>query len=117
MIFHDLVFNMDISFKITKIIKKREGNTLQLKKNNSYTKFNLDNLKLSFLVDFMKVKYHLLIYTLGFYSEGCPHGRGTIKYTDGEIYEGDWFEGCASGKGTMKYPKGDVYDGDWFEGN
>ena len=46
---------MDISFKNTKSIKKRKGNTFQQKKKNSYTNLSLDNFKLN--KDFMKVKY------------------------------------------------------------
>ena len=41
---------------------------------------------------------------------------GTMKYRDGDVYEGDWLEGEMHGKGIMKYLDDDIYEGDWFEG-
>ena len=38
--------------------------------------------------------------------EKTPHG----------VYNGDWKEGFKHGKGLMKYKNGDEYDGEWFDG-
>ncbi|ONI38190.1 hypothetical protein AN640_02740 [Candidatus Epulonipiscium fishelsonii] len=39
-------------------------------------------------------------------------GSGIIKYTDGKIYEGDFYEGIAVGKGKILDPKLGTYEGD-----
>jgi hypothetical protein len=62
----------------------------------------------------------------GIWSEGQRHGKGIMKYSNGDdVYEGDWEiysyvyegkwdeKGKKHGKGTMKYFNGDVYEGDW----
>ena len=41
------------------------------------------------------------------------NGKGTLKYANGDVYEGDFDEGVEHGKGTLKYANGDVYEGDW----
>jgi len=44
------------------------------------------------------------------------HGYGTMKYSGGGEYNGDWKDGEKHGKGKMKYDNGDEYDGDWKDG-
>ena len=40
--------------------------------------------------------------------------KGTIKYKNGDIYEGECDEkGCKKGKGLMKYKEGIIYEGEW----
>lgn len=41
-----------------------------------------------------------------------PHGKGTMKYSDGKEYKGDWVNGIKQGQGTMKYNNG-IYEGEW----
>jgi hypothetical protein len=84
-----------------------------------------------------------ITYSYGVYEgdvvNGKPHGRGKMKYSDGDVYEGDWKNGerhgkgtykwtdgrvyvgdckddLRSGKGVMTYANGDIYDGDWKDG-
>lgn len=41
-----------------------------------------------------------------------PDGKGTMKYSDGSEYTGDWVNGVRQGQGKMKYDNG-VYEGEW----
>ena len=43
---------------------------------------------------------------------GALHGKGTIKYADGTVYEGDYENGKPHGRGTMKSADGRVFEGD-----
>jgi hypothetical protein len=44
--------------------------------------------------------------------------KGTLQYSNGDIYEGEWKNGKRDGKGTIIYGngefKGDKYVGDWL---
>ena len=53
----------------------------------------------------------------GYAKNGFPHGKGTMRYSNGNVYEGEFFENKINGKGKCTYPNGDVYDGDWVNGN
>ena len=44
-----------------------------------------------------------------------PNGLGTMKYSDGSEYTGNWVNGVQQGHGTMKYDNG-VYEGEWRDG-
>lgn len=46
-------------------------------------------------------------------SNNAPDGKGTMKYDNGDVYEGEWVDGMREGKGCMKYNNGDMYDGEW----
>ncbi len=39
--------------------------------------------------------------------------NGTMNYTNGDVYEGEWKSNCKSGKGEMIYDNGDIYEGEW----
>lgn len=41
-----------------------------------------------------------------------PDGKGTMKYSNGTEYIGDWVNGVRQGRGKMRYDNG-VYDGEW----
>lgn len=41
------------------------------------------------------------------------HGKGIIKWTNGEVYEGDWKMNYRTGQGTYRWPDGSVYQGEW----
>lgn len=59
-----------------------------------------------------KQLYHGAIYS-GYVNEfRQPNGKGTMKYSDGSEYTGDWVNGVRQGQGTMTYNNG-IYDGEW----
>ncbi len=45
-----------------------------------------------------------------------PHGKGTMEYSDGRIYAGDWYQGRWHGCGCAKFANGDCYEGSYFLG-
>ena len=44
-----------------------------------------------------------------------PNGEGTMTYSDGRKYTGDWVDGIQQGYGKMIYHNG-VYEGEWQNG-
>lgn len=46
----------------------------------------------------------------------CRKGHGTMTWTTGEKYEGEWKKGTMDGKGTMTWPDGKKYSGEWKNG-
>jgi len=44
------------------------------------------------------------------------YGKGTMKYKNGDFYDGNWMDDKQSGKGIMKYANGNVYYGKWSNG-
>ena len=54
-------------------------------------------------------------------SAGDPEGSGTLEYPGNDeflrqIYEGDFVNKKAHGKGMMRWNQGDKYEGEWQEG-
>ena len=52
---------------------------------------------------------------------GDPEGEGSLEYPGNDeflrqIYEGQFVAKKAHGKGTMRWNQGDKYEGDWKEG-
>lgn len=43
------------------------------------------------------------------------NGKGIMKYTNGDKYEGSWRNGMRNGEGTYLYYNGDKYFGAWVE--
>lgn len=43
----------------------------------------------------------------------CAHGLGTMHYTNGDIYVGNFDDCRRSGNGKMTYANGIVYEGEW----
>lgn len=43
----------------------------------------------------------------------APDKRGTMRYDNGNTYEGEWINGIREGSGRMVYSNGDVYEGEW----
>lgn len=41
------------------------------------------------------------------------HGKGTYKYTNGNVYEGEWVDGRKNGEGTQTWANGEKYSGGW----
>ncbi len=50
---------------------------------------------------------------VGDLEDGKPHGKGSITYENGDIYDGEWKEGLKEGKGTLTSPDGGKYEGEW----
>lgn len=40
---------------------------------------------------------------------------GTMRYANGDIYEGEWASDMKHGRGKFYYAKGAVYEGTWQE--
>ena len=47
---------------------------------------------------------------------GQMEGRGTFRYTDGKVYEGEYKADQQEGRGTCRYADGDVYEGQYKTG-
>ena len=45
--------------------------------------------------------------------ENSTTGYGTIQYTNGDFYEGEWVDYKKHGKGTIQYITKDLYEGEW----
>ncbi|MBQ8576530.1 MAG: hypothetical protein IJ449_00965 [Clostridia bacterium] len=43
-------------------------------------------------------------------------GEGTLEYSTGDVYEGEFENGVISGEGTFRYANGDVYEGAFLNG-
>lgn len=49
--------------------------------------------------------------------QNLRHGRGTMKFSDGREYEGQWVQGVPSGEGRYCFPAiGCTYEGQWLQG-
>jgi len=57
-------------------------------------------------------QYHGGIYW-GEYEEGKRHGKGSMKYDNGEIYEGGWCAGKPQGVCVYIWPDGMAFEGEW----
>ncbi|NRA49070.1 MAG: caspase family protein, partial [Phaeodactylibacter sp.] len=49
----------------------------------------------------------------GRFRDGKPQGKGTLFFSDGREYAGDWKNGFKEGRGILTYPNGDKYTGDF----
>ncbi|GIT08688.1 MAG: hypothetical protein CM1200mP30_23180 [Pseudomonadota bacterium] len=47
----------------------------------------------------------------------CENGYGTWTYTDLTTYVGEWRDGKKHGKGTVTWPNGYIYEGEFQEAN
>ena len=47
---------------------------------------------------------------------GEKEGRGTLRYPDGGVYEGEYKAGLKEGRGTHRMADGDVYEGEYKAG-
>lgn len=53
----------------------------------------------------------------GDYQNGVPHGTGTMKFEDGvSYYKGEWKNGKMDGEGHMQYTQSAYYQGQWNNG-
>ena len=53
----------------------------------------------------------------GEWRDGKQHGRGTYTTASGGGYEGEWRDGKEHGRGTFTYSNGDRYEGEWRDNN
>ncbi|CAM6002354.1 unnamed protein product [Sphagnum balticum] len=44
------------------------------------------------------------------------HGGGKYTWTNGQVYEGEWWENTKHGSGMWQNERGDVYIGEWSDG-
>ncbi len=49
----------------------------------------------------------------GDFKEGKRHGKGVLTYADGDVYKGEFYLGKRHGKGIMHCADGDVYEGNY----
>lgn len=49
-------------------------------------------------------------------AEGKRHGKGTLTYPNGSVYEGDFVDGKPWGRGKATSRNGDTYIGGWVDG-
>ena len=63
-------------------------------------------------------KYGKMIITIGFALGDLkmPMFRKPIPIFDGGLYAGQWDSDARHGRGTMRYANGDAYEGDWSLG-
>lgn len=47
---------------------------------------------------------------------GQPQGQGTVTFTSGAVYEGEWINGTPQGHGKLRYADGDVFIGNFVDG-
>ena len=47
---------------------------------------------------------------------GERHGRGSYRFGDGGVYEGEWRHNLQEGHGAMRYASGSAYEGEWWQG-
>ena len=48
--------------------------------------------------------------------DGEPHGFGTYRWNDGDVYTGEYVNGVRHGKGKFVFASGNYYDGEWANG-
>ena len=49
----------------------------------------------------------------GYFINGIANGYGEVKYSDGDVYKGEWKDSKYNGYGEIKSPDGYVYKGKW----
>ena len=50
---------------------------------------------------------------MGAFEYDKANGQGTMNYSNGDKYFGEWLNKKKSGKGVMVYNNGSLYDGEW----
>jgi len=53
----------------------------------------------------------------GNWMDDIKNGKGIMKYANGDFYHGEWSSDSQHGRGIMRYANGDIYDGEWFLNN
>ena len=47
-------------------------------------------------------------------AKGERHGKGTMKWANGDVYVGEFYQGSRQGAGTLHFADGSEYVGDWW---
>ena len=45
-----------------------------------------------------------------------PHGKGVLKFNNGQIFQGSFIQGAQHGEGTYSWPDGYKIEGFWVNG-
>lgn len=53
-------------------------------------------------------------YTGQFHKDHHRHGEGTVKYYNGDVYEGSWVQNSRNGYGKFSSMEGEQYEGHWL---
>ena len=65
----------------------------------------------------MRIESSSLSGMRGFYEgyalDGKPHGKGKVKWDNGDTYDGEWKNGLKEGYGVYQWSNGDRYEGEW----
>ena len=51
----------------------------------------------------------------GDYENGKKHGRGAFTYSNGNVYDGDYIADKRNGRGAFTFATGEVYEGAWVD--
>ena len=65
---------------------------------------------------FKKIKYSNGDIYEGEFLGDLRHGKGKFIWPNGDIYEGDYIKDIQSGIGKFTWSSGDTYEGDWLDG-
>ena len=65
---------------------------------------------------FFWIQYSKQLKYKGTWKNGLFHGKGTLKYSNGSTYTGEFFEGSKNGNGHYISSEGYEYVGDWLSG-
>ena len=52
----------------------------------------------------------------GGFEDGLFNGYGKYTFANGDVYEGEWRDGKCEGRGRFTSVAGEVLDGDWMDG-
>ena len=99
----------------------------------TYTNINGVNFLGNWVYDKLEGKNHVQVTTVtldkikqtekpsnaqysGCFQGDCENGSGAYKYSNGNVYNGEWKDGERNGSGDYKNSNGNVYNGEWKDG-
>jgi hypothetical protein len=51
----------------------------------------------------------------GEFADSKAHGVGVLRFVNGDEYEGPFVDGCCNGQGVLRKLSGYIYDGHWID--